>query len=184
MNKKALLKELLVQFQNSYSDAIIPSSIREGFMTDSESAHDAILCVVEMLGLEDLVTVEHTVEYGILHYRFHFNVEEDLEELRAEQETAPTQIYVYLEDNEIDSVYIQGAAPGQYVVKEVQLMGNEYDEDVNEYEDIVKAHHKMTQADPAYGKATSEYFDWESWGDEHPDLVADSAEESDSGDDW
>lgn len=169
--KKKILREMLTLFQNSNSDFIVPSGMTNGFMTDSESAHYAILETLHMLGLTDLVSVEETVEYGILHYRFHFNVEEDLEEIRAQKELEhPMEVRVFLDDNEIHSIYVYGNV--NLEVTEYQLMPNDYDDDCGEYAAALQAVFSATQNDPAFSEQKVKHFDWESWEEQHPDLVA------------
>ena len=74
MRNDKFMNELLCRLQYSNSDDII-GSIASGIITDSEAARDAILCVMDMLGLREFISIEEHLESGILHYHIVFDVD-------------------------------------------------------------------------------------------------------------
>ena len=169
--KKKLLRNLVEHLQNSRSDSIIQAGIHNGFMTDSESAHDATICMMEMLGISEAdYWVSEDIHFGILHYTFHFNIEDDAEDLKAAQEKPGVEIRVFLEDNEIHSVYAAGDV--EVTVTEHQMLGNEYDDNFDYYDAAHKAFLAATKNDPSFREIKRDWFDWEGWAALHSESVA------------
>lgn len=80
MRNDHFLQELFDRVRFNQSDTILGTYLPNGIATDSEATRDAIMCVMDLLGLDHAVTVNAEMVGPALEYRICFDADAALPE--------------------------------------------------------------------------------------------------------